>query len=130
MKRKGIVFLGAAAVTTLLGVGSARIAFAQDPSQDSPPDAPITQQPAHPADGKRHADLPVEAYAVVPGTKFLVRLDDELDTKETREKKRFKVTTLEPLEAGNGIYLPPGAQIRGHVSRVESASVAGRRRFG
>ena len=126
MKRKGMVLLGAAAVTTLLGVGSARIAFAQDPSQDSPPDAPITQQPAHPADGKRHADLPVEAYAVVPGTKFLVRLDDELDTKETREKKRFKVTTLEPLEAGNGIYLPPGAQIRGHVSRVESAGVAGR----
>jgi len=126
MKRKGIVFLGAAAVTTLLGIGSARIAFAQDPSQDSPPDAPITQQPPHPADGRRHADLPLEAYAVVPGTKFLVRLDDELDTKETREKKRFKVTTLEPLEAGNGIYLPPGAQIRGHVSRVESAGVAGR----
>src|SRR5882762_9657863 len=125
MKRKGIVFLGAAAVTTLLGVGSARIAFPQDPSQDSPPDAPTTQ-PAHAADGRRHADLPVEAYAVVPGTKFLVRLDDELDTKETCEKKRFKVTTLEPLEAGNGIYLPPGAQIRGHVSRVESAGVAGR----
>src|SRR5258707_831634 len=125
MKRKGIVFLGAAAVTTLLGIGSARIAFAQDPSQGSLPDVPITQ-PAHPADGRRHADLPVEAYAVVPGTKFLVRLDDELDTKETREKKRFKVTTLEPLEAGNGIYLPPGAQIRGHVSRVESAGVAGR----
>jgi hypothetical protein len=83
-------------------------------------------QPARPADGRRHADLPAEAYAVVPGTKFLVRLDDELDTKETREKKRFKVTTLERLEAGSGIYLPPGAQIHGHVSRVESAGVAGR----
>src|SRR6266403_3046884 len=126
MKRKGIVFLGAAAVTTLLGIGSASIAFAQDPSQDSPPDAPITQQPAHPADGRRHADLPVEAYAVVPGTKFLVRLDDELDTKETRERERFKVTTLEPPEAGNGIYLPPGAEVRGHISHVEPAGVAGR----
>ena len=126
MKRKGIVFLGAAAVATLLGVGSAHIAVAQEPGQDSPPVAPIAEQPAHPADGRRHADLPIEAYAVVPGTKFLVRLDDELDTKETREKKRFKATTLEPLEAGNGIYLPRGAQIRGHVSRVESAGVAGR----
>src|SRR5260370_1266890 len=78
------------------------------------------------ADGRRHANLPEEAYAVVPGTKFLVRLEEELDTKETREKKRFKVTTLEPLEAGSGIYLPPGAEIRGHVSRVESAGIAGR----
>src|SRR5258706_5702218 len=126
MKRKGIVFLGAAAVTTLLGVGSARIAFAQDQPQDSQPVAPTPEQPGRPADGRRHADLPVEAYAVVPGTKFLVRLDDELDTKETREKRHFKVTTLEPLEAGSGIYLPPGAQIRGHVSRVESAGIAGR----
>ena len=25
--------------------------------------------------GQRHGDLPVEAYAVVPGTKFLVRLE-------------------------------------------------------
>jgi hypothetical protein len=62
----------------------------------------------------------------VPGTKFLVRLEDELDTKETREKARFKVRTLEPLEAGSGIYLAPGAEIRGHVSRVESAGIAGR----
>src|SRR5712692_8586376 len=60
------------------------------------------------------------AYAVVPGTRFLVRLEDELDTRETREKKRLKVTTLEPLAAGSGIYLPPGAEVRAHVSRVES----------
>ena len=100
-------------------------------SRDRMPDAveatPVIPQPgAHPADGRRHADLPVQAYAVAPGTKFLVRLEDELDTKETRERKRFRVTTLEPLEAGNGIYLPAGAQIHGHVSRVESAGVAGR----
>jgi hypothetical protein len=70
--------------------------------------------------------LPVEAYAVVPGTKFLVRLEDELDTKETHENHKFKVRTLEPLEAGSGIYLPSGAEIIGHVSRVEPAGIAGR----
>ena len=101
-------------------------------SRDRMPDdaaEPAASEPpriGHAADGRRHADLPVEAYAVVPGTKFLVRLEDELDTKETREKKRFKAVTLEPLEAGQGMYLPPGAEIRGHVSRVESAGVAGR----
>jgi len=76
------------------------------------------------ADGQRHG-LPAETYAVVPGTKFLVRLDEELCSKGMEENKKFKVTTLEPLEAGGGIYLPPGAEIRGHVSRVESAGVAG-----
>jgi hypothetical protein len=109
-------------------------AAAQEPNQSPPPPQDSTlgplaaaqEQPVHAADGKRRSDLPLEAYAVVPGTKFLVRLEDELDSKQTREKSRFKVTTLEPLEAGSGIYLPSGAEIRGHVSRVESAGIAGR----
>jgi len=114
-----------AGATALLGFSLAFGVAAQEPPQDAPA-PPVAEPPTHPADGRRHADLPVEAYAVVPGTKFLVRLEDELDTKETREKRHFKVTTLEPLEAGSGIYLPRGAQIRGHVSRVEPAGVAGR----
>ena len=103
----------------------------QDGAQESTQNAPESEpQPiargSHAADGRRHGDLPAEAYAVVPGTKFLVRLDDELDTKATREKKRFKVTTLEPMEAGSGIYLPAGAEIHGHVSRIEPAGITGR----
>jgi hypothetical protein len=70
--------------------------------------------------------LPLETYAVAPGTKFLVRLDEELDTKGTQQNAKFQVRTLEPLEAGSGIYLPAGAEIRGHISHVESAGVAGR----
>lgn len=155
MKRSDVEKFVMAGVVALLAVSSARFAKAQDPNPDQgqeqgqeqtpgraaeqprvlsrdrvadKPADPAAAEPraGHRADGRRHADLPVEAYAVVPGTKFLVRLDDELDSKETREKKHFKVTTLEPLEAGNGIYLPAGAQIRGHVSRVESAGIAGR----
>jgi hypothetical protein len=126
MKHRNIKLFGAASVMTLLGSGVDRTAVAQEQTQDSPAIATTAGQPAHPADGRRLADLPAEAYAVVPGTKFLVRLENELDTKETREKKRFKVTTLEPLQAGSGIYLPRGAHIRGHVSRVEPAGIAGR----
>jgi hypothetical protein len=138
MKRSGITHFGLACLAVVAGLGPVGIAKAQDQTQeraqdqpqehtqDSAPVAPVVERPAHPADGRRHSDLPLEAYAVVPGTKFLVRLDEELDTKETHEKQRFKVTTLEPLEAGEGIYLPPGAEIRGHVSRVESAGLAGR----
>lgn len=138
MKHIGITHFGLACLAVVVGLGPMGIAKAQGQSQDraqdqpqeqlrdSAPVAPIVERPAHPADGRRRSDLPPEAYAVVPGTKFLVRLDEELDTKETHEKKRFRVTTLEPLEAGEGIYLPPGAEIRGHVSRVESAGLAGR----
>ena len=133
----------------VFGLSLVRVALAQDPGQtpqdrgqEAPPDdrreesGPMSQDeprpPAqlvprtHPADGRQRADLPAEAYAVVPGTKFLVRLEDELDTKETHEKSHFRVRTLEPLEAGSGIYLPSGAEIRGHVSRVEPAGLAGR----
>ena len=112
--------------------GWALVTAAQEPPQ--PAQEPMTsteqnQPAARAADGRRNANLPVEAYAVVPGTKFLVRLEDELDTRETRLNSKFKVRTLEPLEAGSGIYLPTGAEIVGHVSRVESAGIAGRARL-
>jgi hypothetical protein len=80
---------------------------------------------AHAADGRRHG-LPVEAYAVVPGTRFLVTLENGLNTKDLKRNREFRVRTVEPLEAGRGIFLPSGALIRGHISRVESAGTAGR----
>jgi hypothetical protein len=95
----------------------------QEPERQAPVQAPEPQRQR--ADGERRG-LPLEAYAVVPGTKFLVKLEDELSTKGTRENRKFKVKTLEPLEAGSGIYLPSGVEIHGHISRVEPAGVAGR----
>jgi hypothetical protein len=112
---------------------------AQEPPQPQEPVAPTDSNPpvtqsqdrvvAKAADGRRSADLPVEAYAVVPGTKFLVRLEEALDSGEMRQNREFKVRTLEPLEAGSGIYLPAGAEIVGHVSRVQSAGITGRARI-
>ena len=81
--------------------------------------------PPHVADGQRHG-LPVETFAVAPGTRFLVGLEQEMSTKAVRQNQVFAVRTLEPLEAGQGIYLPAGALIEGHVSRVESAGKTGR----
>lgn len=69
---------------------------------------------------------PSASAAVAPGTRFLVRLEDELSTKDAKESARFKVKTLEPLENGDGAGLPPGTEITGHVSRVEPAGVTGR----
>jgi len=103
------------------------ICVAQETAQEPPRGTtiPAPDQQRQKADGERHG-LPIETYAVAPGTKFLVRLEDELGTKGTKENEKFKVKTLEPLEAGSGIYLPSGAEIHGHISHVEPAGVAGR----
>lgn len=76
-------------------------------------------------DGRRHG-MPEQAFAVVPGTRILVRLESDLNTKELHKNQEIRVRTLEPLEAGQGNYLPAGAVIYGHVSRVESAGAMGR----
>ncbi len=93
------------------------------PARQAP--MPAADQQRQKADGERHG-LPMETFAVVPGTKFLVRLENELGTMGPKQNEKFKVKTLEPLEAGSGIYLPSGAEICGHISHVEPAGVAGR----
>jgi hypothetical protein len=116
---------GIAILTIALALGIT--CKAQEQSQESSRETstPTSEQARQKADGERHG-LPIETYAVVPGTRFLVRLEDELGTKGTKENERFKVKTLEPLEAGNGIYLQAGAEVRGHISHIEPAGVAGR----
>jgi len=127
MKRPhiGTVSAGMAVLAMILISGIA--CAAQEPTQApmQQPTAPMPEPLRQKADGERHG-LSLETYAVAPGTKFLVRLEDELNTKGTQENAKFKVKTLEPLEAGSGIYLPPGAEIHGHISHVEPAGVAGR----
>lgn len=116
---------GAAGIAVIL---VSRIACAaQEPARETA--APMPQQQRHQADGDRHG-LPVETYAVAPGTKFLVKLEEELSTRGTQENAKFKVKTLEPLEAGSGVYLPAGVEILGHISQVEPAGVAGRPKLG
>jgi len=143
--------LGAALALGILGAGAG--VWAQEGSQGQPPQqsqerpiisqdrigagdkadqgdknvvqAPEDQNARVVADGKRHGQ-PLETYGVAPGTKFLVALDGDLGTKDTQERARFTVRTLEPLEAGSGIYLPSGVEIHGHVSHVETAGMTGR----
>jgi hypothetical protein len=68
--------------------------------------------------------------ATVPsGTRFLVRLENELRTDKIKMNKKFKARTLEPLQTSDGTVLPPNAEIRGHVSRIEPAAITGRARL-
>src|ERR1700688_529853 len=116
-----------------MSVTSAFVFAAITPAQEAPvisrdelqTETPSSRADARPADGQRHG-LPAEAFAVVPGTRFLVRLESDLNTKEVHKNQPFHVRTLEPLEAGQGNYLPPGAVIAGHISRVDPAGTTGR----
>jgi hypothetical protein len=56
---------------------------------------------------------------VSEGTRFLVRLDDTLDSAKMQPGKKFKAKLAEDLIAPNGAIIPAGKKIKGHVSDVE-----------
>src|SRR6202049_1668569 len=62
----------------------------QNRLQDNGQSAPEPQQ----ADARRHG-LPPETFAVAPGTKFLVVLEQDLTSKGTEENAKFVVKTVE-----------------------------------
>src|SRR5271163_2654116 len=83
-------------------------AQSQDPapqSQDAPPDA------------------------APRGTRFLVSLQTIISTKEDKVGKQFQARTLEPLATAEGATLPAGAQIRGHIDKIQPAGKVGRARL-
>lgn len=57
--------------------------------------------------------------AIPEGTRFLIRLNDRLDTRKLEPGKHFKAKLAEDLVAGNGSVIPRGKTIKGHVSSVE-----------
>jgi hypothetical protein len=67
-------------------------------------------------DTGRYASRP---NAIAEGTRFLVVLDDKLDTAKLERGKRFKAKLGEDLVAPDGSMIPRGKKIKGHVSDVE-----------
>lgn len=104
-------------------------AMAQQPAAQSESSQPSQAMGTHETDRRGNQEEPRETYAVARGTRFLVKLEGELDSRKTHENARFEVLTLEPLDAGKGVYLRPGAVIEGHVRRVDPATDAGRARI-
>jgi hypothetical protein len=75
-------------------------------------------------DASPASDTP--AYALATGTRILVALETPVSTKVDKTGKRIQVRTLEPIVSGNGTTLAPGAEIRGHLDKVQSAGKTGR----
>lgn len=56
---------------------------------------------------------------IAEGTRFVVLLDDKLDTAKLERGKRFKARLGDDLVAPDGSLIPRGKKIKGHVSDVE-----------
>ncbi|MGB9405304.1 MAG: hypothetical protein WCA98_17350 [Candidatus Acidiferrales bacterium] len=70
-----------------------------------------------------------EQHQLATGMRFLIATDGELGTKESKPGQAFQARTIEPLTAPDGSIIPVGAEVRGHVSRVEPGSTTGRARL-
>lgn len=66
---------------------------------------------------------------VSPGTHFLIRLDDAISTKTATAGMEFKAHTLDPIATPDGLVLRAGAEIRGHIDKVEQVHQVGRARI-
>ena len=71
----------------------------------------------------------IRAYEIPAGTQFLVGLESKISTKDWNPGKRFKARTLEPLETPDGMIVPAGAEVRGHVDKAERAGQTGHARL-
>ena len=77
--------------------------------------------------GPQSQDAPPDAAP--RGTRFLVSLQTVISTKEDKVGKQFQARTLEPLATAEGATLPAGAQIRGHIDKIQPAGKVGRARL-
>lgn len=111
------MLLAVAACLASAGMLAVAPVFAQD-QQNSPPDQQaVSSEPS------------AAPNSVPTGTRLLIGLHDRLCTKEDKAGKHFRARTLEPLIAADGSVLPAGAEIRGHIDKVEPGAKAGRARL-
>ncbi len=64
------------------------------------------------------AQVPATDNYIPEGTRFIVKLDDKLDTSKIKPGKSFKAKLAEDLVAPNGATIPRGKKIKGHVSEA------------
>jgi hypothetical protein len=82
-----------------------------------------------PASARNQSVASTAPNEVSSGTRFLVRLEDTLSTKDLKAGSAFTVRTIGPIASADGTILREGTEIRGHVDRVVSAQKVGRARL-
>jgi hypothetical protein len=95
---------------------SATAAFARPQQDDAQASTTDAQQENAPIAG-------------TPGSRFLVTLETRISTKQDKVGKAFAARTLDPIAMPDGVVLPPGTAIRGHVAKVKQAEVMDKARI-
>src|ERR1041384_6783808 len=70
----------------------------------------------------------VQDNTIPEGTRFIIRLDDTLDTAKLKPGKKFQAKLSEDLTAPDGSVIPAGKKVKEHVSRVARAPAGELRR--
>jgi hypothetical protein len=86
---------------------------------------PVRAQSSDPA--AQPQDAPPNTAA--RGTRFLVALQTPISTKEDKAGKQVMARTLDPIPTSDGSVVAPGALVRGHIDKVQSAGKVGRARL-
>ena len=61
----------------------------------------------------------VQDNMIPEGTRFMIRLDDTLDTAKLKPGKKFQAKLSEDLTAPDGSVIPAGKKVKAHVSSVD-----------
>lgn len=63
------------------------------------------------------------SYELPSGTKFRVRMDNEINSKVSSKDDTFTATVFEPVRVSETVVLPVGTVIEGRITKVKRASV-------
>lgn len=72
------------------------------------------------------AQTDASIYQLQPGTRILVRLDNEINSKVLSVNDTFTVKVSEPLKVSDVVLLPIGTRIEGRITKVGRAAIGGR----
>lgn len=105
MKSQWKTLLSFCALLLAGSLGIAQTIHTRPPDQNTPPP---------------YGSAPSAAPNLIPaGTTFLVHLTDKLETDKMQAGKKFEAKLDEDLAAPNGLTIPRGRKIKGHVSQVD-----------
>lgn len=86
------------------------------PSTNTPQSSPSSSQTTVSNSGQINGGA---QDAIPEGKRFIIKLKDTLDTRKMDQGKHFKAELREDLVAPNGLVIPKGRTIKGHVGRFD-----------
>lgn len=139
MHARGITCL--CALTLAMGVGAAAQNNDNANPGSNPQDSPVLKtrpkddansSATQPQDSQtsRPASVPAgPANAIPEGTRFIIKLKDNLDTRTLQQGQHFGAELREDLVTPSGLLIPKGRGVKGHIATFERGYTGARIMF-